>query len=40
MSNDAIKKADDQGIQAEAYWTLVELGGKWVWIDPIRVVWR
>ncbi|MDQ1147515.1 chromosome segregation ATPase [Bacillus sp. SORGH_AS 510] len=37
MSTDAINKAAEKGIQAEPYWTLVELGGKWVWIDPIRV---
>jgi DNA repair exonuclease SbcCD ATPase subunit len=37
MSTDAINKAAEKGIQAEATWTLVELGGRWVWIDPIRV---
>ncbi|WML57552.1 hypothetical protein [Neobacillus sp. PS2-9] len=37
MSTDAINKAAEWGIQAEAYWTLVEIGGRWVWIDPIRV---
>jgi glutamyl-tRNA reductase len=37
MSTDTINKAAEKGIQAEASWTLVELGGKWVWIDPIRV---
>ncbi|MGG3562329.1 hypothetical protein ABES03_12055 [Neobacillus rhizosphaerae] len=37
MSTDAINKAAEKGIQAEAYWTLVEIGGRWVWIDPIRV---
>ncbi|MEH7301708.1 hypothetical protein [Neobacillus drentensis] len=39
MSNDVINKAAEKGIHAEAYWTYVELGGKWVWIDPIRVSW-
>ncbi|MDR6124989.1 peptidoglycan hydrolase CwlO-like protein [Bacillus sp. SLBN-46] len=37
MSTDAINKAAEKGIQAEAYWTLVEIGGRLVWIDPIRV---
>ncbi|AZB41536.1 hypothetical protein CEF21_04060 [Bacillus sp. FJAT-42376] len=37
MSNDMIQKAAEKGIQAEASWTLVELGGRLVWIDPIRV---
>jgi peptidoglycan hydrolase CwlO-like protein len=37
MSNETIKKASDQGIQAETSWVLVELGGRMVWIDPIRV---
>ncbi|KZZ84111.1 MULTISPECIES: hypothetical protein [Bacillaceae] len=37
MSNDMIQKAAEKGIQAEASWTLVELGGRLVWIDPIKV---
>ncbi|MEO2078024.1 MAG: hypothetical protein ABGX20_22070 [Bacillus sp. (in: firmicutes)] len=37
MATDAINKAAEKGVYAEAYWTLVELGGRSVWIDPIRV---
>ncbi|WP_462408514.1 hypothetical protein [Neobacillus sp. Marseille-QA0830] len=38
MSQGAIKKAAEKGVQAECSWELVRFADKWVWIDPIRVV--
>lgn len=38
MSAETIKKAAEKGVQAECSWKLVHFAGKWVWIDPIKIV--
>lgn len=40
MSDEAIQRGAENGIVVERYWTHVQLAERWVWIDPIRVVWK
>ncbi|UAL53071.1 hypothetical protein LIT32_04535 [Bacillus sp. CMF21] len=38
MSAKTISKAAENGVTVECTWVLVELGGKKVWVDPLKVV--
>jgi uncharacterized protein with ACT and thioredoxin-like domain len=38
MSAKTISKAAENGVTVECTWDLVELGGKKVWVDPLKVV--
>lgn len=38
ISAETISKAAENGITVECTWILVELGGKKVWVDPLKVV--
>lgn len=38
MSAETIAKAAEKGVIVECTWVLVELGGRMVWVDPLKVV--
>ncbi|WP_371017922.1 hypothetical protein [Pseudalkalibacillus sp. JSM 102089] len=38
MTADMIAEAAKEGIQAECSWVYVQIGDRWVWVDPIQVV--
>ncbi|MCA0170681.1 hypothetical protein [Bacillus sp. RAR_GA_16] len=38
MTADMIDEAAEAGIQAECSWVYVQIGDRWVWVDPIQIV--
>lgn len=38
MTADMIDEAAEAGIQAECSWVYVQIGDRWVWVDPIKII--